>query len=154
MARYSKKTTHGQRKRNVVKKVKQNGWMDDAKASASKYGTMASQKAQEYGTMASQKAQEYGTMASQKMKELRSDAMGDEEPMSMDQSKPRRPRRRTMKRSMKKRAVMRQSAIFDKKDILPTVAGAGAGALLGGGKGAIAGGLIGYGASKLLNRKK
>jgi len=143
MARYSKKTTHGQRKRNVVKKVKQNGWMDDAKASASKYGTMASQK-----------AQEYGTMASQKMKELRSDAMGDEEPMSMDQSKPRRPRRRTMKRSMKKRAVMRQSAIFDKKDILPTVAGAGAGALLGGGKGAIAGGLIGYGASKLLNRKK
>ena len=142
MARYSKKTTRGQRKRNVVKKVKQNGWMDNAKASAYKYGTMASQK-----------AQEYGTMASQKMKDMRSGEMRAEEPMSMEQSKPRRPRRRTMKRSMKKRAVKRQSAIFDKEDIIPTAAGAGAGALIGGGTGAIAGGLIGHGASKLRKRR-
>lgn len=134
--------------------VRQSGWMSDK-------WNMASQKASEYGTMASQKASEYGSMASQKAKDMYNKYMNKEEapmaesePVSME--KPKR-KRRTMKRTMKKKSQKRSkkmSAIFDKEDIIPTAAGAGAGAILGGGRGALAGGLIGYGASKLLRRRK
>lgn len=87
-------------------------------------------------------------MMSQKAKGTYARYMKKEEPVSME-----KPKRRTMKRVMKKKSK-KMSGIFDKKDILPTAAGAGAGALIGGGSGAVAGGLIGYGASKVFNRKK
>ena len=142
--------------------IKQNGWMADKWNQAKEYGTMASEKAKEYGSMASQKARDmynkYSNkeeVASPMIEKEEAEPMMAESAVAMERPKRRRSRR-TMKKTMKKRrsSKKRMSGIFDKEDIIPTAAGAGAGAILGGGKGALAGGLIGYGASKLIRRNK
>lgn len=91
-------------------------------------------QAKEYGTMASEKAKEYGM------------------------EKPKR-RSRTIKRVMKKRSTQRRkakkmNATVDSEDLGPMAAGGIAGGLLGGWKGAGAGVALGWGASKLLKKKK
>lgn len=156
MARkYNKKTT--MRKPGARKMwgpggaIKQNGWMSDKLNQAREYGSMASQKARDMYNKYGKKEE----VATPMIEKEEAEPMMTEPAISMERPKRRRSRR-TMKKTMKKRrsSKKRMSGIFDKEDVIPTAAGAGAGAILGGGKGALAGGLIGYGASKLLRRNK